>query len=139
MSPAEAWITALLTVSPSLQHRACIRAHLQEIAHQATESAQAHSIPLGLLLSVAVHESHLGCHPASGGCWGAPSSRLHRHRAGNASHAASALALGYRRCRTDEGAIAHFRWGRCHVPAHPHGYGPSSVLRLAERVARAIP
>jgi hypothetical protein len=59
--------------------------------------------------------------------------------AGGADRAASALALGYRRCgQTDEGAVSSFRWGLCRVPAGAHGYGPADVLRLAARVAARV-
>ena len=132
---ATAWIAALLMAFPSLAHRTCVRSRAPQIAAAAEAAAQRHEVPVGLLLAVAVLESHLGCNPRSGGCWGAPISRNRRGVAGTADHAASALALGLRRCGTDEGAIAHFRWGRCHVPAGAHGYGPQQVLRLAERVA----
>lgn len=135
---AAAWITALLLAFPSLAHRPCVIARREQIAAAAEAAARRHEVPVGLLLAVAVLESHLGCNPRSGGCWGAPISRDRRHTAGTADHAASALALGLRRCGSDEGAIAHFRWGRCRVPRGAHGYGPVSVLRLAERVARRM-
>jgi len=132
---AAAWIVALLSAYPHLQHRACIEARAPQIAADADSAAARHGVPVAMLLAVAVLESHLGCAPRSGGCWGAPVSRTRRQTAGRADHAASALALGLRRCHSDEGAIAHFRWGRCRVPAGAHGYGPAQVLRLAERVA----
>jgi hypothetical protein len=135
---AAAWLTALLLAFPSLAHRTCVRRRAGEIAAAAEAAARRHEVPVGLLLSVAVLESHLGCNPRSGGCWGAPISRTRRAVAGTADHAASALALGLRRCGSDEGAIAHFRWGHCRVPRGAHGYGPAQVLRLAERVARRM-
>ena len=134
---AAAWIVALLAAYPHLAHRACIVARAPQIAADADSAAARYGVPVGVLLAVAVMESHLGCAPRSGGCWGAPVSRTRRQTAGRADHAASALALGYRRCHSDEGAVSHFRWGVCHRATHT-GYGPEDVLRLAERVAGAL-
>jgi hypothetical protein len=137
---AAAWLVALLlAVRVPAAERACIVARRDTIAASATAAAEAHSIPVALLLSVAYLESHLGCSRGSGGCWGAPISRARRGVAGGADRAASALALGYRRCGgTDEGAVSSFRWGLCRVPPGAHGYGPADVLRLAARVAARV-
>ena len=134
---AAAWIVALLSAYPHLAHRACVVARASQIAADADSAAARYAVPVGVLLAVAVLESHLGCAPRSGGCWGAPVSRTRRQTAGRADHAASALALGLRRCHSDEGAVSHFRWGVCHRAAHA-GYGPEDVWRLAERVAGAM-
>lgn len=134
---AAAWIVGLLATHPHLAHRACIERRASQIAADADAAATRYGVPVAVLLSVAVLESHLGCAPHSGGCWGAPISRTRRQTAGRADHAASALALGYRRCRTDEGAVSHFRWGVCRRATHA-GYGPDDVLRLAARVAGAM-
>ena len=136
MTTASAWITALLLAYPSAAHRVCIQHQRQQIAADAEEAAHRHGIPVAMLMSVAFLESHLGCNPRSGGCWGAPIDRDHRHTAGRAEQTASALALGVRRCGTDERAINHFRWGTCRRTRRAHGYGPESVFRVAERVAR---
>lgn len=137
---AAAWLVALLlAVRVPAAERACIVARRDTIAASATAAAEAHSIPVALLLSVAYLESHLGCSARSGGCWGAPISRARRGVAGGADRAASALALGYRRCgQTDEGAVSSFRWGLCRPPRGAHGYGPADVLRLAARVAARV-
>jgi hypothetical protein len=84
-----------------------------DIVTQADAAVAATGVPVRLLLAVGYAESHLGCAPRSGGCWGAPASRTARHTAGRASHAASALALGHRRCGTWRGALGHFRCGQC--------------------------
>ena len=137
---AAAWLAALLlAVRVPAVERACIVARRDTIAASATAAAEAHGVPVALLLSVAYLESHLGCSAHSGGCWGAPISRARRGVAGGADRAASALALGYRRCgNTDEGAVSSFRWGLCRVPPGAHGYGPADVLRLAARVAARV-
>ena len=134
---AAAWLVALLAAYPHLSHRACVEARAPQIAADADAAAARHGVPVAMLLAVAVLESHLGCAPRSGGCWGAPVSRTRRQTAGRADHAASALALGLRRCHSDEGAVSHFRWGVCHRAAHA-GYGPDDVLRLAARVADTL-
>jgi hypothetical protein len=119
--------------------RACILARRETIAASADAAAEAHHIPVALLLSVAYLESHLGCSRGSGGGWGAPISRARRGVAGGPASAASALALGYRRCGgTPEGAVASFRWGLCRVPPGARGYGPATVMRFAARVAARV-
>jgi hypothetical protein len=140
VTAAAAWLAALLlAVRVPVAERACIVARRETIAASADAAAAAHGVPVALLLSVAYLESHLGCSPRSGGCWGAPISRARRGVAGGADRAASALALGYRRCGgTPEGAVSSFRWGRCRVPSGAHGYGPADVLRLAARVAARV-
>lgn len=137
---AAAWLAALLLAVPvPAAERRCILVRRETIAASADAAAAAHGVPVALLLSVAYLESHLGCARGSGGCWGAPISRTRRGVAGGADRAASALALGYRRCGgADEGAVSSFRWGRCRVPAGAHGYGPADVLRLAARVAARV-
>ena len=137
---AAAWLVALLlAVRVPAAERACIVARRDTIAATAAAAAEAHGVPVALLLSVAYLESHLGCSRGSGGCWGAPISRARRGVAGGPDRAASALALGYRRCGgTPEGAVSSFRWGLCRVPPGAHGYGPADVLRLAARVAARV-
>lgn len=138
MSIALAWITALLlAVRVPLADRACIEARRDRIASNAEAAAAQYGVLVTVLLSVAYRESHLGCDPRSGGSWGAPISRTRRHVAGGANAEASALALGYRRCFTHEGAISHFRWGVCSRGRH-RGYGPEEVLELAARVAAHV-
>ena len=137
---AAAWLVALLlAVRVPVAERRCIVARREAIASTATAAAEAHDIPVALLLSVAYLESHLGCSAHSGGCWGAPISRARRGVAGGPDRAASALALGYRRCGgTPEGAVASFRWGLCRVPTGARGYGPADVMRFAARVAARV-
>jgi hypothetical protein len=140
MTAAAAWLLALLlAVRVPARERACIVARRDTIAASADAAAEAHHVPVALLLSVAYLESHLGCSAHSGGCWGAPISRTRRGVAGGADRAASALALGYRRCgNTPEGAVASFRWGLCRVPPGARGYGPATVMRFAARVAARV-
>ena len=140
MSAAAVWLVALLlAVRVPARERACIVARRDTIAASADAAAEAHHVPVALLLSVAYLESHLGCSAHSGGCWGAPISRARRGVAGGADRAASALALGYRRCGgTPEGAVSSFRWGLCRVPVGARGYGPATVMRFAARVAARV-
>lgn len=113
MTAAQA-LVALLAVLPARRpYRACLATRAPRVIADADAASREHGVPVALLLSVGYAESHLGCARGSGGCWGAPVSRLHRHTAGRASHAASALALGHRRCGTWAGALGHFRCGRC--------------------------
>jgi len=63
---AAAWIVALLSAYPHLQHRACIEARAPQIAADADSAAARHGVPVALLLAVAVLELHLGCAPRSG-------------------------------------------------------------------------
>lgn len=113
MTAAQA-LAALLAVLPVRRpYRACLSARTPRVIADADAASREHGVPVALLLAVGYAESHLGCARGSGGCWGAPVSRLHRHTAGRASHAASALALGHRRCGTWTGALGHFRCGRC--------------------------
>ena len=137
---AAAWLVALLlAVRVPVAERRCIVARREAIASTATAAAEAHGVPVALLLSVAYLESHLGCSRGSGGCWGAPISRARRGVAGGPDRAASALALGYRRCGgTPEGAVSSFRWGLCRVPVGARGYGPADVVRFAARVAARV-
>lgn len=113
MTAAQA-LAALLAVLPARRpYAACLTARTERVIADADAASREHGVPVALLLSVGYAESHLGCARGSGGCWGAPVSRAARHTAGRASHAASALALGHRRCGTWSGALAHFRCGRC--------------------------
>ena len=75
---AAAWLVALLATYPHLAHRACVEARAPQIAADADDAAARYSVPVATLLAVAVLESHLGCAPRSGGCWGAPISRTDR-------------------------------------------------------------
>ena len=50
-------------------------------AHRAACLDLASRSTTALLAAVGWHESHLGCARASGGCWGSPRDRGHRHTA----------------------------------------------------------
>jgi hypothetical protein len=113
VTAAQALALMLAMLPVRRPHRGCIDTRRASIVTQADAAVAATGVPVRLLLAVGYAESHLGCAPRSGGCWGAPASRAARHTAGRASHAASALALGHRRCGTWRGALGHFRCGRC--------------------------
>lgn len=113
MTAAQALAALLLVLPLRRPYAPCLAARAARVVADADAASRAHGVPVALLLSVGYAESHLGCAPRSGGCWGAPASRDARHTPGRASHAASALALGHRACGTWPGAVAHFRCGRC--------------------------
>ena len=127
MTAAEALAVMLAALPVARPYRECIEARRAQVIADADRAAREHGVPVRLLLAVGYAESHLGCARGSGGCWGAPASRLHRHSPGRASHAASALALGHRRCGTWTGALGHFRCGRCTC----EGTYVARVMRLA--------
>lgn len=112
MTGAEAF-AAILSLLSHVLYDDCIHRRRDAIIEDATQAATAHGVPVRLLLAVGFRESHWGCAPASGGCWGAPRDRAHRSTAGRAAHAASALRLGHSRCGSWVGAVAHFRCGAC--------------------------
>ena len=113
MTAAQALALLLAALPVRRPYAACLTARAPRVIADADAASRAHGVPVALLLSVGYAESHLGCAPRSGGCWGAPVSRGARHTPGRASHAASALALGHRVCGTWAGAVSHFRCGLC--------------------------
>lgn len=131
-----ALLIALLALFPHAPARACIEAHRDVIAADADAASDAHHVPAALLVAVGWHESWLACHPGERS-WGAPISRRRRHVAGGASHAASALALGYRRCGSWARAVHHFRVGRC-TGGRVVGYTAADAMRLARRIGGAL-
>lgn len=137
MTAAQA-LAALLAVLPaSRPHRACLTARAERVIADADAASRAHGVPVALLLATGYAESHLGCAPRSGGCWGAPISRALRHTPGRASHAASALALGYRRCGSWTGALASFRCGEC-ACAGSYVSRVAGLWQRTERRAREV-
>ena len=123
-------LALLLSLFPHVLFRACIEARAAQIAR----TADASTVPAPVLLTVALMESHFGCHPASGGCWGAPADPQHRHDAGTPSQAAHALATGFRVCGTWEGAVGRFRSGLCRPTTVQHRRYVRTVLGLVEAV-----
>lgn len=132
---ARVLLAALLALLPqSRPYAACVAARAERIATDADAAAAATGVPAALLLAVGYMESHLGCAPGSGGCWGAPIDRAHRLTAGRAIHAARSLAAGRARCGSWRGAVGHFRCGRCACVGR-EGY-VRAALRLAEGAER---
>lgn len=123
---------AILALFPHLLYRPCIEARRARIV--AVAEASAPTVPPAVLLSVALHESHFGCAPGSGGCWGAPVDPVHRHDAGTPAQAARALATGYRVCGTWAGAVGRFRSGLCAPTSAVHRRYVATVMALAARV-----
>lgn len=137
----ELLFAALLAILPRVPQpmRGCIQRQHGDIVQQIARSAESYGVPPAVLLVVGMLESHYGCSPRSGGCWGAPVDRAHRATAGTPNQAAVALATSYRVCRTWLGAVARFRCGLCQCPTLAgRGYTPGYAVRLIERVhARA--
>ena len=131
MTPA-AILAALLALYPRSPARACVTARRPAILDALERAHRAHpDVPLGLLVAVGWHESHLGCARASGGCWGSPVDRHHRGTAGTPTDAARDLSSALRACGTTEGAIARFRGGSCRPGRHT-----AYVARVAALAAR---
>ncbi len=126
MTPA-AILAALLSLYPRSPAAQCLDA--LDAAHRAHPE-----VPTALLAAVGWHESHLGCARASGGCWGSPRDRDHRHTAGTPTDAARDLAHALRACGSVGGAIARFRGGSCRPG--PHTAYVARVAALAARLSR---
>ena len=76
---AAAVLSALLTLLPvPAARRACIVSHRGAIGRDADAVSARYGVPVSVLLAVGYLESHLGCAPRSGGCWGAPISPRRR-------------------------------------------------------------
>lgn len=132
-------LAILLSIWPHSPALPCIDARHDEIVEMGTRSAETYNVPIVVLLVVGFSETHFGCDPASGGNWGAPRDRNHRHTAGNSDSAASALALGYSRCHTWPGAISHFRCGRCGTcPVEQPGYTARGAMRRVRQIERRM-
>ena len=131
MTPA-AILAALLSLYPRSPAAQCLHARRGAILDALVAAHRAHpEVPTALLAAVGWHESHLGCARASGGCWGSPRDRDHRHTAGTPTDAARDLAHALRACGSTVGAIARFRGGSCRPGPHT-----AYVARVAALAAR---
>lgn len=145
MTLAQLIFAALLFIFPNANHRACLNARHDVIVANAEEAANANHVPVGVLIVTGWMESHMGCAPASGGCWGAPIDPQHRHTAGTPNHAAVALATSYRVCHSWEGAVSRFRCGLCTCRSETHRQYVATSMNLVRRLyiraghAEAIP
>lgn len=127
-------LMALLPHVPQPMHGCMAQRHGHIIA-QVAQAAATHGVPPAVLMVVGLLESHYGCAPGSGGCWGAPLDRRHRLTAGTPNQAAVALATSFRVCGTWRGALSRFRCGLCRCPERLiRGYTPGFAARLVERV-----
>lgn len=139
MTLATALLAALLALFPAMSRgcRPCIVSHQAAIVRE-LDAGEALGVPPAILLAVGFLESHLGCDPASGGCWGAPIDPQHRHIAGAPSATTRALVTSRRVCGTWPRALARFRCGLCAGCPRLRGYTPAQALSLAARIeARA--
>jgi hypothetical protein len=135
----ELLFAALLAILPGVPQpmHGCIHRQHASIVEQIARASDRHGVPPAVLLVVGLLESHYGCAPGSGGCWGAPVDRAHRLTAGTPDHAAIALAHSFEVCGSWVGAVARFRCGLCRCPARVvHGYTPEYAARLIERMHR---
>lgn len=110
------------------------------IVAAAEDAGRAHDVPPSVLLTVAFLETrigstYLGRRPSN---WGAPASRAHRDRNGNARDSASALAWGRRRCGSWTAALSHYRCGLCRPCPRLVGYTDRYAAHVITQVhARA--
>lgn len=131
---AHALLAVLLALLPvPAARRACIVERRAAIEHDADAASAATGVPVAVILAVAYLETHIGCAPRSGGCWGAPISPSRRGTAGRAIHSATALAWGYRACGDALGAVSHYRCGRCRC-GRLVGYQPEHAMDLVDRL-----
>lgn len=132
MDPAYilALVVALLH-TPHLQHRRCLEASRDRIV-EALADGETIGVPAHVMLSVAYHESHVGCDGESD--WGAPVDRFHRHTAGTPRHAIRALRRSYEVCGSWEGAVGRFRSGLCRPWNPAHRAYVHSVFVVAQRL-----
>lgn len=141
ITPFQLLFAALMAMFPHSPAVGCLRTNEAQIVVDAQAASSAYGVPAGLLYIVAFRETHVGCDAASGGNWGAPISSTRRHTAGNANSAASALALGYRACRSSwRGAVSHFRCGLCRCPDNRRDfaeYVPWVMIKARQIYTRA--
>lgn len=119
MSPAAIILAALVAIYPRSPARPCLDARRPAILAAITAATRAYpDVPPALLVAVGWHESHLGCAPRSGGCWGSPRDSRHRSTAGSPTDAARDLSRSLRVCGSVAGAVARFRGGLCRAGVH---------------------
>jgi hypothetical protein len=119
--------TIVTTYSIREDMRRCIVRRWDNIVSNATEASSENNVPSSIILMVGFFESHLGCHPRSGGNWGAPTNRNNRLSPGNHHSQAHSLRVDYDYCVTHrprnetrsnwERAVSRFRCGFCNCPA----------------------
>jgi len=130
-------LTVLLGLFPHHRYPACVARRAPQIAAHAESAYADHGVPPAVMLVVGLYESHWGCHPASGGCWGAPVDVRHRFTAGTPGHAARALARSYAVCGTWRGAVSRFRSGLCRPWQVAHRAYVRNVMALVARLEKA--
>lgn len=131
-------LTALLAMFPHLRHASCVHARAATIAAEVEHAERAYGVPPAVMLVVGLYESHWGCAPGSGGCWGAPVSRARRNVAGTPGHAARALARSFAVCGSWRGAVARFRSGLCTARQPTHRQYVRSVAALVARIDPSV-
>ena len=129
---------ALLVLYPGIpnRERSCMMLNRESIIQMAADSSEATGVPPAVLLLVGFFESHLGCDPRSGGCWGSPVDNRHRNIAGTPRRAADDLATSYRVCHTWVGAVSRYRCGlcRCRSSVLHGGYSAEYLMRQVQRL-----
>jgi hypothetical protein len=112
----------------------CLERRHDRIIAQADAAAEAHQVPVTILLVTAFLETHIGCDRGEGDGWGAPAHASTPHVAGTADNAASSLALGFRTCHTWLSAVRNYRRGLC--DREPLiGYTAAYALHVVELVS----
>lgn len=126
-------VAALLSAYPRSPARRCLEDRHDAIA-RAIDAAEREvpTVPPALLVAVGYYESWLGCHPRSGGCWGAPRDARHRYLAGTPADAARALARSLERCGDRAGAVRRFRVGLCNPRRQAAPRARAELSRIAD-------
>lgn len=123
-------LSLLLTLYPTMNHRACVVRRSAEIAAAVEYAYAEHGVPRAVVLAVAFHESHMGCDAASGGCWGVRHGRV----PGTPDDAARALASSRVVCGSWRGAVGRFVSGLCRPWQPEHRAYVARVMSLAARL-----
>jgi len=130
----ELLFVTFLAMFPHFRYGTCIETRRAQIVAHAADASREAGVPPGVLLVVGFLESSWGCHPASGGSWGAPIDPRHRLVAGTAYHATRALARSYAVCGSWRGAIGRFRSGICRPWQANHRAYVARAIALIERL-----
>ncbi len=134
METATALLIALLSLLPHSPGTACVRTRIDHIAAQIAEIETTYGVPPGLTVAICWRESWCGCHPASGGSWGAPRDARHRNIAGPPNTTGHILQVGFEQCGSWFASVTRFRSGHCVFRRLLVGYEPIDAIRLAQRV-----
>lgn len=126
-------LAALLSLVPHTARTRCVEAHAAQIAEVIDTLEEGYGVRPSVLLVVGFRESMFGCDPRSGGSWGSPRDRRHRHISGGPEAAARDLTSAYRVCGDWVRALRRYRCGTCWCRPRV-GYLPEDAWRMAQRI-----